>query len=656
MPRCHTHRWTVSAVALLCLHTCVLAQTPDHAHIKSIETLLARPGNVIGEGTVFSADGLAQDGDGRGTAAAVDGDPDTYRDEVNAQPLYRLAVKFDKPRAIATIGIAGWAQHDYAAKDFEVVVDGRSVHTVKNAAYDHNVLLIDLPPTSGCIFELWITAYYGGSPAIRELTMYETRDAAAKAQPPKPAWHWEMADDSFALLGPNGVVWKLNHGPDLNKVYFHPLSTVDGKLLTWNSPPDHVWHHGLWFSWKKINGLNYWEIDRRTGKPAGKTRLLDVEVLKSGQDGAELKLTFAFHPAGKPDDVVLDETVLLEIETPRPDGAYRIDWLQETTARVDAVFDRTPPPGQPGGKGHGGYGGLSLRGAKDLDRTLMIDSSGRRDMEIHRQYARWMDTSGVIGKDHAGVTFMDHPGNPRHPVPWFVVKNRLKHGPFTYMNPAILCRQPLTLKKGETLRQFYRVLIHPGPAYASLLEEEFERFAAVAPPTPAKGKLYVEPVLPPPGASDWSQTHENMATPKLGAFAYASSTYGAAYVADKAIDGKWTHPETDAWMASAVNPPHFIRLDLGEVRTIDRVRIIHKALREAASPAASSDFHVQASRKPWGPWQDLVAPVRGNRAVVTEHVFKPTQARYVRLLIEAAEQSGNARARIYELEVFAPKQ
>jgi hypothetical protein len=646
----------VGAVVLLGVHG-GLAQTPDHWHLDHVRKLLARPGNIIGEGTVISADGLPQDGDGRGAAAAADANPDTYWDEVDGQPLYRLAVAFDQPRTIGTIGIAGWGQHAFAPKDFHILMDGRTIHSVKGATYDHNVLLVEIPPTAGSIVELWITGHYGGSPAVRELTLYEA-EGVAGADPvrPKTNWEWEEADNSVALKGPAGIVWKLNHGAGLNKVYFDPLGTVDGKTLTWNSPPDHSWHHGLWFSWKVINGINYWEIDRGTGKPPGATRLIKTKSVLNADGSAAVKMQFVYHPAGKPDDIVLDETVSLEIEAPRADGTYRIDWLQETRAHEDVVFDRTPPPGQPGGKGHGGYGGLSFRGAKDLAQTMMMDSSGRRDMDIHRQHSRWMDTSGIIGKDRAGVTFFDHPSNPRHPVPWFVVKNQLKHGPFTYMNPALLCWVPLKLKKEHTVRQFYRVLVHPGPAYPSLLEDEFKRFAAVTPPPPAKGTLYVEPALPLPGASDWSKTHRNVAMPELGALVYASSTYGAGFVAEKAIDGKWLLPEEDKWMASANQPPHYLRLDLGQVRTVDRVRIVHEGLQKTGTPNTTCDFRIQSSLRPWGPWKDVIDPVHDNKLAVTEHLFAPTKARYVRLLIETAEQNGNnTHGRIFEFQVFAPR-
>ena len=79
-------------------------------------------------------------------------------------------------------------------------------------------------------------------------------------------WNWKsQPGTSVALENDGQAVWRLNCGGDQPKPHFHPVALPDGRVLTWDRPPDHVWHHGLWFSWKFINGLNYWEPDRATG-------------------------------------------------------------------------------------------------------------------------------------------------------------------------------------------------------------------------------------------------------------------------------------------------------------------------------------------------------------------------------------------------------
>ena len=54
------------------------------------------------------------------------------------------------------------------------------------------------------------------------------------------------------------IIWQYNFNNRFGKPYFHPVR-VKNSTLTCVSPPDHPWHLGLWFSWKYINGVNYWE-------------------------------------------------------------------------------------------------------------------------------------------------------------------------------------------------------------------------------------------------------------------------------------------------------------------------------------------------------------------------------------------------------------
>ena len=129
--------------------------------------------NIAPEGVASSPDGLEKDGQAGGDQAAIDGKLETYWDETDNKPLYRFVVTFPKPRTIAAISIIGFEHHRYAPRDFEILCDGKTVKTVKNARYDDNFLAIALPETTCSSVELKITGYYGASPAIRELGIYE---------------------------------------------------------------------------------------------------------------------------------------------------------------------------------------------------------------------------------------------------------------------------------------------------------------------------------------------------------------------------------------------------------------------------------------------------------------------------------------------------
>ncbi len=307
--------------------------------------------------------------------------------------------------------------------------------------------------------------------------------AAAAEGPSGYRWRHEPGRH-LALLGERGALWQLNFKKEEGRPYFHPVAATDGTVLTWHQPSDHLWHRALWFSWKLIDGLNYWNEDPKTGKLQGLSDVVDVKVVRTDERGAQVVMRLDYHPPDRP--TVLEETRTLTITSPDAEGTYRIDWHQRFTAspRQEVVLDRTPPKEAP----WGGYGGLSYRAAQDITDVILTDSQGRLNQQVHGQNARWVDASGIFDtgvfntatQSAAGVTIFDHPSNPRHPTPWYVSYDTKKGHPFIYTNPALLFNEPLTLPAGESLELYYRVLIHPGRADAEKLGEEFQRFAATS--------------------------------------------------------------------------------------------------------------------------------------------------------------------------------
>ena len=57
--------------------------------------------NLARGGTATNPDGLKSDGAGGPPAAAIDGDPQTYWDEVDDQKLYQLRVQMQRPATVA---------------------------------------------------------------------------------------------------------------------------------------------------------------------------------------------------------------------------------------------------------------------------------------------------------------------------------------------------------------------------------------------------------------------------------------------------------------------------------------------------------------------------------------------------------------------------
>ena len=295
------------------------------------------------------------------------------------------------------------------------------------------------------------------------------------AKPKKDKLTWKKADETLGLLNGDKVVWQFNYGGKGVKPCFHPVSLLDGTVLTWFRPPDHTWHRAVWFSWKYINHVNYWEEDRKTGLGKGLTEITDVKVTPADDHSAKIEMALSYHPPKKP--AVLTEKRLITVSPPDDRGNYRIDWLCSFTAcDEDAVLDRTSPAGQKGGKSWGGYAGLSARLAENLTQFKVLNSESKQDANAHGQKARWTDFSALTpAGSPAGIAIFDHPTNLRYPTQWYISRKGPKKNNFS---SAPLFDKPYTIPAGKTLTLKYRVLVHAGRGEAKPLDAEWKAFTA----------------------------------------------------------------------------------------------------------------------------------------------------------------------------------
>jgi len=278
------------------------------------------------------------------------------------------------------------------------------------------------------------------------------------------AFEWKQTRESLGLLRDGKVLWQFHYSREEGKPYFHPL-TVGGTTLTACRPPDHLWHWGLWFSWKFINGTNYWEMSK-DGKPEGVTELLEAKAEPRADHSARFALSLAYHPRGGPN--LLTERRLIEVSTPDNQGRYVIDWEASFTAGDTPVeLERTRPYVAKDGTKHGGYAGLSLRMAPETREWKFFDSGHRVTEKDSGYSARWFAAVGPS----ATIAILDHPKSFRHPTPWYLVKK------MPFYEAAILFQEPYTLPARGTISLRYRILVRPDSASAETLEAEWQRFA-----------------------------------------------------------------------------------------------------------------------------------------------------------------------------------
>lgn len=263
-------------------------------------------------------------------------------------------------------------------------------------------------------------------------------------------------------------LWAYHHDPVEGKPYFHPLASTSGTTFTDLRPADHPWHRGVWFSWKYINGVNYWEENARSGKSNGETRIVDIRRTISDSKKVRFDLKLEYTPASS-DEVVLREKRVVTVYPPAEGGCYQVDWSGVfTPAGGEVVLDRTPIAGQPGGKDWGGYSGWSVRMSSAVRGGDYINDQGAQKAD--RQPSKWIL---FASPEDGSLMLMDHPGNLNFPNKWYLNEK------MPFFSPAVIHDGPTTLKAGDTLKLQYRLLVAPGRLSLEAVEKAWKGWSVL---------------------------------------------------------------------------------------------------------------------------------------------------------------------------------
>lgn len=270
---------------------------------------------------------------------------------------------------------------------------------------------------------------------------------------------------SLELVQPGleAPLWRYVYGGK-PKPFFHPLHTPAGFCVSLFEPHDHIWHRGLWFTIKYVNGENFWEERGEYGCQV-------VELPPTVAHGADGSIHFQHQSSWQRHGgagIVLQESRSITY-VPLAADAYALDFDICLTAVVEAVLDRTPFDKW------GGYGGLILRGNRNWQKTVISLSDGSEHERPLGAPAAWGDLSGTFdggANKQGGVALLEHPDNLRYPTPWYGAT-----GAGHYLNAAFLFHEPLTLPAGEELRLRYRVLVHDGIWEGTRLQEAWDGYA-----------------------------------------------------------------------------------------------------------------------------------------------------------------------------------
>ncbi len=311
-----------------------------------------------------------------------------------------------------------------------------------------------------------------------------------------------LPEDQVALVIDGQQRTRWHFGPQYPRPFFFPLVDPAGRHLTRMGHPGdwgHDHHRSIWFGHHVVGGINFWN-DQTQARIRQKRWL----CYQDGHDEAAMAVLLSWQdPAGNQ----LLEQELVAVIRPRdaaPAGGNdsAVDPARAQPARPQPA---RPEPGDPqparpepaGAQPPGAvetllmlqstfraaksvelsqtnFGFLAVRVARSVSAYFgggqLHSSEGLRgEAALFGKPAAWMDYSGpVAAGEWSGITYFDHPSNPRYPSKWHVREDG-------WMGASVCRDGPLVVAPDKPLVLKYLLHAHAGalnaPRAAALAAE-----------------------------------------------------------------------------------------------------------------------------------------------------------------------------------------
>lgn len=260
-----------------------------------------------------------------------------------------------------------------------------------------------------------------------------------------------------------------HHGSQYPRPFFFPLLSPGGAPLTRLGHPgaeNHDHHRSLWFAFHDVDGENFWADGQST-----EVRQLHWYAYRGGDQEALLATRLGWFDSEGVQR--LDQDLI---------AALRVAEDEQYELELQAEF-RVADDGQTIKLGKTNFGFLAIRVAESLSvhfggGQLTSSQGARGEAEIFGQRARWVDYSGPLALgsgsqrqiEIAGITFIDHPDNPRHPSRWHVREDG-------WMGASLCMDAPWRIAADQPLQLRYLLSVHRGWYDSATAEQAFQRFA-----------------------------------------------------------------------------------------------------------------------------------------------------------------------------------
>lgn len=257
-----------------------------------------------------------------------------------------------------------------------------------------------------------------------------------------------LADHQVSLQADGIERLRWHFGPNYPRPFFFPLIGPSGSTLTrmgHPGAPNHDHHQSIWFAHNKVLGIDFWGN-------TGTARIKQKQWLayQDDSEAAVLAVQLGWYDGHDPHELLQQEL----IASMRSENGETFLEVQSTFQPVAELLEF----------GKTNFGFFAVRVAKNISvhfggGTLTNSEGAVGEPAIFAKTARWMDYSGptLAGPNRKaeiaseGITYFDHPCNPRYPTPWHVRSDG-------WMGAAPCLNEPMTTSKKQPL--VLRYLLH----------------------------------------------------------------------------------------------------------------------------------------------------------------------------------------------------
>jgi Methane oxygenase PmoA len=290
--------------------------------------------------------------------------------------------------------------------------------------------------------------------------------------------------------------------PDsLEKPVLFPIYNAGNALITRgfpmsprpDEPTDHPHHLGLWFTYENVNGIDFWNnsyaIPEDKKSLYGWIKTDSILEISGGRTGV---LRYHANWVNQQNLVLLEETTRYEFSG--SDQERVIDRITDLKAVIDVSFTDAKDgllglrlthelqiPSLQDQRYTDNKGNVTIVKKDTIANGNYLTSEGKLGDSAWSTRGVWCKVFGKVGDDSVSITIFDHPGNPDFPTFWHArgyglfAANPLGEKIFTNGKSSF----NLKLKKGDSIRFRYRILIQNGnsTASANFLNQIAKKFA-----------------------------------------------------------------------------------------------------------------------------------------------------------------------------------